>query len=71
MPGISCAPLAAIATVCGKSIADAAQMDVLFLIAVGFWNFLGAGVFGFLINLPIISYYEVGTISRPTTATPR
>ena len=23
---------------------------VMFLIAVGFWNFLGAGVFGFLIN---------------------
>jgi nitric oxide reductase subunit B len=34
---------------------------VMFLIAVGFWNFLGAGVFGFLINLPIVSYYEVGT----------
>jgi len=34
---------------------------VMFLIAVGFWNFLGAGVFGFLINLPIISYYEIGT----------
>jgi nitric oxide reductase subunit B len=34
---------------------------VLFLIAVGFWNFLGAGVFGFLINLPVVSYYEIGT----------
>ena len=34
---------------------------VLFLVSVGFWNFLGAGVFGFLINLPIISYYEIGT----------
>lgn len=34
---------------------------VAFLIAVGFWNFLGAGVFGFLINLPIVSYYEIGT----------
>ncbi len=33
--------------------------------AVGFWNFLGAGVFGFLINTPIISYYEVGTILTP------
>ena len=32
-----------------------------FLIAVGVWNFIGAGVFGFLINLPIVSYYEVGT----------
>lgn len=33
----------------------------LFLLAVNFWNFLGAGVFGFLINLPIINYYEHGT----------
>ncbi|MEN6641942.1 MAG: NADH-quinone oxidoreductase subunit NuoG [Armatimonadia bacterium] len=32
-----------------------------FLIAVGVWNFLGAGVFGFLINLPVVSYYEAGT----------
>jgi len=32
-----------------------------FLMAVGFWNFVGAGVFGFLINMPIASYYEVGT----------
>ena len=34
---------------------------VMSLIAVGFWNFLGAGIFGFLINLPIVSYYEIGT----------
>ncbi|MBA3952306.1 MAG: cbb3-type cytochrome c oxidase subunit I, partial [Rubrobacter sp.] len=34
---------------------------VMFLVAVGFWNFLGAGVMGFLINLPIVSYYEIGT----------
>jgi nitric oxide reductase subunit B len=33
----------------------------MFLAAVGFWNFLGAGIFGFLINLPIVSYYEIGT----------
>ena len=33
-----------------------------FLMAVGFWNFLGAGVFGFLINLPIVSYFEAGTL---------
>ena len=36
-----------------------------FLMAVGFWNFLGAGVFGFLINMPIISYFEVGTMLTP------
>ncbi|HET7752393.1 MAG TPA: cbb3-type cytochrome c oxidase subunit I, partial [Anaeromyxobacteraceae bacterium] len=34
---------------------------IMFLVAVGFWNFLGAGIFGFLINLPIVSYYEIGT----------
>jgi nitric oxide reductase subunit B len=36
--------------------------------AVGFWNFIGAGVFGFLINLPIVSYFEVGTIFTPQHA---
>ncbi|CAH9019561.1 nitric-oxide reductase large subunit [Candidatus Nitrosacidococcus sp. I8] len=41
-----------------------------FLMAVGFWNFLGAGVFGFLVNLPIVSYYEVGTIMTPTHGHP-
>jgi nitric oxide reductase subunit B len=34
---------------------------VMFLVAVGFWNFLGAGIFGFLINLPVVSYFEIGT----------
>ncbi|MCZ7649018.1 MAG: cbb3-type cytochrome c oxidase subunit I [Planctomycetota bacterium] len=33
----------------------------LFLVGVNFWNFLGAGVFGFIINLPVINYYEHGT----------
>ena len=32
-----------------------------FLVAVNFWNFLGAGVFGFLINLPAVNYFEHGT----------
>ncbi|MFZ2447989.1 MAG: cbb3-type cytochrome c oxidase subunit I [Syntrophobacteraceae bacterium] len=36
-----------------------------FLMAVGFWNFVGAGIFGFLINLPIVSYFEVGTMLTP------
>ena len=38
---------------------------VYFLIAVGVWNFIGAGVFGFLINLPVISYFEIGTNLTP------
>ena len=37
-----------------------------FLMSVGFWNFVGAGMFGFFINLPIVSYYEVGTQVTPT-----
>lgn len=32
-----------------------------FLIASSLWNFLGAAVFGFVINLPIVNYYEHGT----------
>jgi nitric oxide reductase subunit B len=50
-----------------RSVLQASSADfphkwaVMFLVAVGFWNFLGAGVFGFLINLPIVSYYEIGT----------
>ncbi len=33
----------------------------LFLVGVNFWNFLGAGVMGFMINLPIVNYYQHGT----------
>lgn len=33
----------------------------LFLIGVNFWNFFGAGIFGFIINLPIVNYFEHGT----------
>lgn len=36
-----------------------------FFMAVGFWNFMGAGVFGFLINMPIVSYFEIGTYLTP------
>ena len=39
-----------------------------FLMAVDFWNFVGAGIFGVLINLPIVSYYEVGTLLTPNHA---
>jgi len=46
---------------CGRSFAGGQIWAIRFLMAVGFWNFVGAGVFGFLINLPIVSYFEVGT----------
>lgn len=36
-----------------------------FLMAVGFWNFTGAGIFGFLINMPVVSYFEIGTNLTP------
>lgn len=37
------------------------RWPLYFLVAASFWNFLGAGVFGFLINLPLVNYYEHGT----------
>lgn len=33
----------------------------LFLIAVNFWNFFGAGVLGIIVNLPIMNYFEHGS----------
>lgn len=50
---------------CGESLMGRQIWTVYFLIAVGVWNFIGAGVFGFLINLPVISYFEVGTNLTP------
>jgi nitric oxide reductase subunit B len=37
------------------------RWPLFFLVASSFWSFLGAAVFGFLINLPIINYFEHGT----------
>ncbi|WP_247729889.1 nitric-oxide reductase large subunit [Halovivax limisalsi] len=36
-------------------------LPFMFIIASGVWNFVGAGVLGFFINLPLINYYEHGT----------
>jgi nitric oxide reductase subunit B len=33
----------------------------LFILGVNFWNIFGAGVFGSVVNLPIVNYYEHGT----------
>jgi len=33
----------------------------LFVVAVNFWNIVGAGIFGSLINLPIVNYFEHAT----------
>lgn len=51
--------------VCGKEVGLPHKWTFRFLMAVGFWNFVGAGIFGFLINLPVVSYFEVGTIFTP------
>src|SRR5262249_50908270 len=47
---------------CGQTIVARQMWAIYFLMAVRFSNFRGAGVFGFLINLPIVSYFEVGTL---------
>ncbi len=49
----------------GKQMVIPHKWTFYFLMAVGFWNFVGAGMLGFLINLPIVSYYEVGTLLTP------
>jgi nitric oxide reductase subunit B len=50
---------------CNAPLAARQKWAIYFLIAVGVWNFVGAGVFGFLINLPIVSYFEMGTTLTP------
>ncbi|MBF0299922.1 MAG: cbb3-type cytochrome c oxidase subunit I [Oligoflexia bacterium] len=45
-----------------QSLVSEQKWTIYFLMAVGVWNFVGAGIFGFLINLPIISYFERGTL---------
>jgi nitric oxide reductase subunit B len=52
-------------SVCGQEFATTQKWAIYFLMAVGVWNFVGAGIFGFLINLPIVSYFEVGTTLTP------
>lgn len=49
-----------------KSIREAGgefpyRWPLYFLTASSVWNFIGAGIFGFMINLPIINYYEHAT----------
>src|SRR5690606_14989513 len=44
------------------------KWPIYFMIAVAFWNFLGAGVFGFIINPPIALYYIQGLNTTPLHA---
>lgn len=44
---------------------DAYRWPLAFLLAVAFWNLVGAGIFGFLINTPIALYYMQGLNTTP------
>ncbi|WP_111641319.1 nitric-oxide reductase large subunit [Marinimicrobium alkaliphilum] len=44
------------------------KWPLLFFVAVAFWNMLGAGVLGFMINPPIALYYVQGLNTTPTHA---
>ncbi len=41
------------------------KWPIYFFVSVAFWNFLGAGIFGFLINPPIALYYMQGLNTTP------
>src|SRR5690606_2569761 len=41
------------------------RWPILFFVSVAFWNLLGAGVFGFLINPPVALYYMQGLNLTP------
>ena len=41
------------------------RFPILFFLAVSFWNLVGAGLFGFLINTPIALYYMQGLNLTP------
>ena len=44
------------------------RWPVTFFVAVAFWNLVGAGLFGFLINPPIALYYMQGLNTTPVHA---
>ena len=41
------------------------RWPIYFFVSVAFWNFLGAGLFGFMINPPIALYYMQGLNTTP------
>ncbi len=44
---------------------EAYKWPIWFFVAVAFWNFVGAGLFGFFINPPIALYYMQGLNTTP------
>ncbi|MEZ5553485.1 MAG: cbb3-type cytochrome c oxidase subunit I [Pseudomonadales bacterium] len=50
----------------GRNVSEGRQTFImegvwLYILGVNFWNIFGAGVFGSVINLPIVNYYEHAT----------
>jgi nitric oxide reductase subunit B len=48
-----------------KKGSEAYRWPLYFFVAVAFWNAVGAGVLGFLINPPIVLYYAQGLNTTP------
>ncbi len=48
-----------------KAWVERYKWPIYFFVSVSFWNLLGAGVFGFLINPPIALYYMQGLNTTP------
>ncbi|HEX8746593.1 MAG TPA: nitric-oxide reductase large subunit [Pyrinomonadaceae bacterium] len=48
-----------------KQWLTAYKWPIYFFVSVAFWNFLGAGLFGFFINPPIALYYMQGLNTTP------
>lgn len=51
-----------------SSWVEAYKWPIYFFVAVAFWNFLGAGILGFVINPPIALYYMQGLNTTPVHA---
>jgi nitric oxide reductase subunit B len=48
-----------------KPWVQAYRWPILFFVAVAFWNLVGAGLFGFMINPPVALYYMQGLNTTP------
>lgn len=45
----------------GASVPSALRWPFYFFVASALWQFVGSGILGLLINLPVVNYYEHGT----------
>src|ERR1035438_7392534 len=53
---------------CPRSCSSFPIWPIYFFVAVAFWNMVGAGLFGFMINPPIALYYMQGLNTTPVHA---